>query len=83
MIVIFAPHAQVLLCEWCGVAAGPAELLPATHFLLLGKEFLRQHRFCEPPMLEWPPKERASLLADRSIPEDRLRRRGREPGDED
>jgi hypothetical protein len=81
--VIFGELGQWAICEWCGAAGRPSAPCSALQFLVVMKEFLRQHRFCEPPMLEWPPKERASLLADRGIPEDRLRRRGREPGDED
>jgi hypothetical protein len=66
--VIFRHDAQWVICEWCGAAAGPHELAPTLVFLIIGKEFLRKHRFCEPPNLTWPPEHRPELGETHAFP---------------
>jgi hypothetical protein len=46
--IIYTPQAQYVICLGCLVMFQPVELLPMTHFVLIGKEFIRQHRFCKP-----------------------------------
>ena len=65
--IIYTPEAQYVICLGCGVIAGPRELLPMPHFVLAGKEFLREHRF-HAPKSPWPPKLRAPLGPTHAFP---------------
>ena len=46
--VIFTPRAQGIVCLGCLVAFWPRQLLPWEPFVLIGKQFVRAHRFCKP-----------------------------------
>jgi hypothetical protein len=46
--IIYTPQAQYVICLGCLAMFQPVELLPMMHFVLLGKEFVRRHRFCKP-----------------------------------
>lgn len=84
--VIYGDRAQWLICTGCKSAWGPkpgTPLLPALAFLILGKEFVKRHRF-HGATSGWPPAERAVLGTTHSFP---ARQRapwepGREPGEE-
>lgn len=57
MTVIFTLCAQLVVCEWCGAYQRPSHLLPTLDFVLMGKQFLREHRFCDrrypTPAIAW------------------------------
>jgi hypothetical protein len=46
--VIYTPTAQYVICLGCLVMFQPVELLSMPLFVLVGKEFVRRHRFCKP-----------------------------------
>lgn len=46
--VVYTPTAQCLACLGCLEAFHPPQLLPMMLFVLVGKEFVRAHRFCKP-----------------------------------
>jgi hypothetical protein len=48
IMVIYTPTAQYIICKGCMVYAAPCELMPMPYFVLAGKAFLREHRFCKP-----------------------------------
>jgi hypothetical protein len=87
MQVLFGPRTQWLYCEYCEVGYGPPAgrpIVPLLVFLILGKPFLREHRFCAPPQLEQPPLERASLGTTHAFPAHHRAswEAAREPGEE-
>jgi hypothetical protein len=83
---VFTDRAQWLICSGCNSAWGPkpgTPLLPTLFFMVLGKEFVRRHRFCLTASI-WPPAERAALGSTHSFPpRDRAPwEPEREPGEE-
>ena len=48
IMVIYTPTAQFIVCKGCMVYIAPKELLPMPLFILVGKDFIREHRFCVP-----------------------------------